>query len=156
MQCVQGGTDDTITDTGKPTGTVRTALEHVEAQHLDEQHFGKFGQHPRATWPRRARLIQRVANRRLKPHAGIGATHINAYNRRQPRQQHPREARIAGQIAAHQASSRAAAAIRQLARATRQYFAQTAPAFRWQQAGGRGHAVRVPLREKHHITCAQM
>ena len=81
-------------------------LVHVQAQHFDEQHLGQLGQHARAAGPRRTRFGQRVAHRGFEPHARSRAAHIDPHHRRQPRQQHARQARIAGEVAADDARGR--------------------------------------------------
>ena len=44
-----------------------------------------------------------IAHRRLEPDAGVGAANVDANHRRQPGEQHAREARVAGEVAADQA-----------------------------------------------------
>jgi len=123
---------------------------HVHAQDFDEQHFGQFRQHARPTRARRTRFGQRIAHRGLQPDAGVGTAHVDPHHRRQARQQHLRQARVAGQVAANQTRGGAAASVHQRARAAGQHRIQASA------RGGRqtrlgSHAVRIALREQHHV-----
>ena len=103
VQRVQRRADDAIAHAGEPSGAAGALLVHVQAQHFDEQHLGELREHTGAARPRRARLGQRIAHGGFEPRAGVRAAHVDPHDRRQPREQHPREARIAGEIAADEA-----------------------------------------------------
>src|SRR5580658_10451942 len=51
MQNGQCGADDAIAHPGQPSGSTFTLLVHVQAQDLDEQHLGEFGQDAGAAGP---------------------------------------------------------------------------------------------------------
>ncbi len=154
MQRAQRRADDAVADTRQPAGAPGGLLVHVDAQHLDEQHLGQLGQHPLATGPRRPRLGQRIVQRGLEPHAGVGAAHADLHHRRQPGQQQLRQARVAGQVAAHQLGGGATAPVSQQPRPACQHLVQPRARSR-RQPGLRAHAVRVALREQHRVAGRQ-
>jgi len=155
VQRIQRRADDAIAHPREPSGAARALLVHVEAQDFDEQHFGELREHTGATWPRRARFGQGIADGRFEPDAGIRAAHVDPHERGQPCEQHPREAHVAGEVAADEACRRPAAAVRDLPRTARQHFVQ-ARAFRRREAGLRAHPVRVALRKDDHVPGDEM
>ncbi|MCY1174473.1 hypothetical protein D9M73_146760 [compost metagenome] len=154
MQGVEGGADDAVAHTGQPAGAAFALFVHVQAQHFDEQHFGEFGQDPFAAGAGRAGFGEGVAHGGFQPDTGTRTAHVDPHHGWQALEQHARQARVARQVATHQAGDRATTAIAQLAGPARQHRIQSRTRGRGQSRSG-AHAMGVALRENHHVAGAQ-